>query len=220
MDINYTIPAVLSALGFGLCFLAGMIETSRVKESYNRAASNVGSNKHGSDKQVMLYHYSREKIVGKLQSTKTPGNTNKPGGLWYAFSKKAWISFATSTMPLYKKGELLYLYSVNFVGDPKILRVKTYEDAVNLCSKISTGKMIMRNGKSLENVDWNALKNKGFDGIELSPGVMSNIQAKHPKLTNGNVTCMDILYEFAIDSGCVWNVDKIELKFIEEVVIP
>jgi hypothetical protein len=211
MDINFGFPAILCALGFGLIFVAGAIPetTNNTGKTSSPAKSTI--NNSGRDKQIKRYHYSRTPIVGSLKNTNK--HDTSPSGLWYAFDKNTWLQYCRDEDKIYKKGEKLYLYSISFKHDPKLFTVNNYEEALGLCANKTFIKEKKYDDMKMTLVDWGAMKTAGYDGIELRPGVIAQLDKNAIKSkAKKDVYCVDTLRWFSVDSGCLWNVDTVVLK--------
>lgn len=208
MDLNYTIPSILCALGFGLVLAAGMLDDKMSKHGNTKATTSTTE----TDKQTTqrLFHCSRTEISDVVNKG-SPGQF-KPKGLWFTYSKTEWIKFASTNGQLYKKGEKLFVYSITFSSKPKMFVVKDSEHVKSLCDKICTREPSRTPGKFISSLDWDILQKEGFDGVQLLQGAMDMIKEITCKQPDDTLSCELILQQFDVDSGCLWNVDKVVLK--------
>jgi hypothetical protein len=205
MDLNYAIPSFLCVLGFGLVIVAGLAPSIPGKSpttNFERQKSSMSSDTKRDE--MTLYHYSRVKL-DKLVYRGPPGGP-KPDGLWFSYSKKDWLDHSIDEWDNYKKGDKLHLYSITFSKIPKLFVVKTEEDVKALCNKAASNRSI----------DWDILEKEGFEGVQLMPGAIEIIRKMY---RNKKSDCLVVLWNFDIDSGCLWNIDKVKLKYEETVTV-
>jgi hypothetical protein len=206
MDSNVSIPAFLSVIGFGLVIVAGMFTATPSTVRPMSSSSSIPTKEKPKRHETERYHVSKTKI-DKLYSG-DPGFefALKPEGLWYAFTKTRWIEFARSIMKdAFKKDEVVYLYRLKFTKPSNILIIDTLNKAKDLCKQLVSS--------TDRTYNWNKIKKQGYDGVEIYDDVLKAIFKAERS------DCLNMLRFFDISSGCLWNVDNVQVELIETIKI-
>jgi hypothetical protein len=119
----------------------------------------------------------------------------KPRGFWYAFDD-SWVSWAKENMN-WLMGD--YLYEVK-VHSTNILSLSTYDELVQLTKEYKCSFSCDRIGLFM---DWRRFSEK-YDGIEINPYIWK--------------ARLEFMWYYGWDvaSGCIWNLDKVELVPLDD----
>ncbi len=116
----------------------------------------------------------------------------KPSGLWYGFGKE-WLDWIDSEMPEWKGN---YIYKI-YINNSNILQIKDYLEI----EKFNKEYLLKKSKLETYYIDWNRVSLK-YDGIEINPYMWKYR--------------LELLWYYGWDiaSGCIWNLDKINIENI------
>ncbi len=144
----------------------------------------------------MRIHLSKDRIYKLEKREYIQKPEDKPVGFWYGFGND-WIDW-TGTIGLGYKGE--YVYEVDINGS-NILQIKGYSEIIEFTKEYGSSKQIAPG--VIFFIDWTRIELK-YDGIEINPYIW------HARLNHKTLW----YYSWDIASGCIWNLDKVEIKLV------
>lgn len=137
--------------------------------------------------------HTSKKPIAELGRIETAGTDWKPVGLWYA-AGDAWREWCKCEMPEWSGA---FHYEVD-VSATRLLKLESREQVREFNRRHRFGPL----GSKL---NWPGVQLE-YDGIEFIP-YFYDLRFER-----------DLIWYYLVDvpSGCVWNVDKIRLKLLEE----
>ena len=172
-----------------------------------------------------LFHYSERKVntlqydfYEKFKDHWPEDGSMKPCGLWVSVEESeddySWFDWCKGEQ--FRLESLKYKYSVKLAKDIKILHLQTPEDinkfsiqyAANDPFDFGRASIFNRSNEYVYSICWRKVKAE-YDGIIISPYQWTC------RLSSG----ASWYYPWDCSSGCIWNLDKVKLKFHSEIDI-
>lgn len=144
----------------------------------------------------MRIHLSKNPIYKLERRHYIQKYDDKPNGFWYGFGDK-WIDWVETAGPEYM-GE--YVYEVD-IKSSKILQIKNYSEIIKFTQEYRSIKQIVPG--IIFFIDWQKIELK-YDGIEINP-YMGQARTNEKTIW---------YYSWDVASGCIWNLDKVKIRFI------
>jgi len=162
-----------------------------------------------------LYHYSKEEIKELRQDFHEPqidawGFCMKPYGLWVSVEDYEddvnWKQWSLSEE--FRLEHLKYRYSVNIVKKSNILFLNSSEELTIFSLEYESPQVNHKYEylKYIYSIDWERVMTE-YDGIIIAPYIWSC------RLDNPATSWY---YGWDCASGCIWNIDAIEIKECQE----
>ena len=172
-----------------------------------------------------LFHYSGRELnelqhdfYDKFKEHWPEEGSMKPYGLWISVEESeddySWFDWCKGEQ--FRLEGLQYKYSVKLAKDIKILHLQTAQDIQNFSIQYAANdpfdfgrsSIFNRTTEYVYSISWKRVKAE-YDGIIISPYQWSC------RLSSGT----SWYYPWDCASGCIWNLDKVKLKFHSEIDI-
>lgn len=144
----------------------------------------------------MRIHLSKDNIYKLEKRYYIQRSYDKPDGFWYGFGNE-WIDWTETAGPNYQ-GD--YVYEVDINGS-NILQIKDYSEITVFTKEYGSDKQIAPG--IIFNIDWPKIELR-YDGIEINPYIR---QARNDTKTLW-------YYGWDVASGCIWNLEKVNIKLL------